>query len=345
MQVLSDIGFVMLMFLVGTKLPVRDANLRLGLKRGIKAALASFALAIPVALFMAHFTSISHVGLWILLAAASSTAAVMPMVQEQRLQGSVVLTTTAWVAMADISTVALLPLILTPDKLWSVLLGAVAVVVTAICAFAAYYWFKNSEIGTHYRELSKQRGWALDLRLSLLILFGLVTLAQAFGTNAAMIPGFAAGGVCVFIGQPRRFAKQLIGLAEGFLVPVFFIDLGARLDFTALFGNWQYLLLTGAIVTASLAVHLAAAKFSRLPVASGLMATAIQGLPIALVSLGLRDGFLVAGQGAAIILGALITIAIASFGTMQLAKQVPHAEATEVPVAINNPDEEDDDET
>ena len=36
------------------------------------------------------------------------------------------------------------------------------------------------------------------------------------------------------IGEPRRVADQLIGLGEGFFVPLFFVVLGARLDLRAL---------------------------------------------------------------------------------------------------------------
>ena len=77
---------------------------------------------------------------------------------------------------------------------------------------------------------SQQRGWALDLRLSLLVLFGLAALATKFGTSI-LIAGFAAGMIVALAGEPRRLTQQLVGLAEGFFVPFFFVTLGAKLNF------------------------------------------------------------------------------------------------------------------
>jgi hypothetical protein len=82
-------------------------------------------------------------------------------------------------------------------------------------------------------------------------------------------------------------------------------------------------MLAGSIVVASLAVHLIVAKAMSLPYASGLMAASQQGLPIALVSIGLSEGTLSAGQGAAIIAAAMMLLATASLGTNRLARLVP----------------------
>ena len=45
-----------------------------------------------------------------------------------------------------------------------------------------------------------------------------------------MLAGFAFGLVVAAIGEPRRLAKQLFALTEGFLGPLFFVWLGASLD-------------------------------------------------------------------------------------------------------------------
>ena len=75
--------------------------------------------------------------------------------------------------------------------------------------------------------------WAFDLRLSLLVLFTLAWIAERFDTSA-LLAGFAAGVMVSFLGEPRRVADQLIGLGEGFFVPLFFVVLGARIDLRAL---------------------------------------------------------------------------------------------------------------
>ena len=83
------------------------------------------------------------------------------------------------------------------------------------------------------RHASHHRDWALDLRISLLVLFTLAWIAESFDTSV-LLAGFAAGVMVSLIGEPRRVADQLIGLGEGFFVPLFFVVLGARLDLRAL---------------------------------------------------------------------------------------------------------------
>jgi Kef-type K+ transport system membrane component KefB len=49
-----------------------------------------------------------------------------------------------------------------------------------------------------------------------------------------MIAGFAAGLVVAVEGGPHRLSDQVSGVANGFLVPVFFVVLGASLNARAL---------------------------------------------------------------------------------------------------------------
>ena len=59
------------------------------------------------------------------------------------------------------------------------------------------------------------------------MLFTLAWIAERFDTSA-LLAGFAAGVMVSLLGEPRRVADQLIGLGEGFFVPLFFVVLGAR---------------------------------------------------------------------------------------------------------------------
>jgi len=342
LQFLSSIGFAMLMFLVGTKLPLQKPGLRAVLRHSITATAVAFGVAALFAIVLARVTSVHSVPMLTLLLACSSSAVVMPMVLERRLEGRLVLLTTTWVVVADITTVVALPLAMYPSKLSSILIGCVVVTAAAIGCLLALKMFRLSEFGAHIRQLSKERGWALDLRLSIAILFALTWLAMNFGASV-LVAGFAAGAVVSAISHPRRFQKQLIGLAEGFFVPLFFVSLGAKLDFTAMLQSWHFVLLAGSIVVASIVVHSIVAKAVSLPWASGLMASSQQGLPVALVSLGLSEGLLKPGEGAAIIAASMCLLAVASIGTNRLAKIVPQAPAQAPPPAPpRNENDEDD---
>ena len=83
------------------------------------------------------------------------------------------------------------------------------------------------------RRLSKRRRWALDLRLSLLVLFALAWIAQKGGTSI-LIAGFAAGLMVALFGGPKRLSTQVRGIAAGFFVPLYFVILGAQLDLAGL---------------------------------------------------------------------------------------------------------------
>src|SRR5262249_26387102 len=155
-----------------------------------------------------HFTGIAA-PIFILLLANSSAAVVMPIVNERKLGGPTVLFTVTWIAVADTITIVALPLAMSTGKTLTVAIGAAIVTGAAVMLFFALKLFRSSKIGDRMRQLSKERRWALDLRMSLAILFTLGALAVKFGTSI-LVAGFAAGAIVSFVGEPRRFTKQLI---------------------------------------------------------------------------------------------------------------------------------------
>ena len=317
---LSSVGFAMLLFVVGTKLPLHDPELRKALRTGLLATALSFAVGLPIAWLLAYCTGISNVGLFLLLCVCSSTSTVMPIISEKKLTGRVIVLTTTWVAIADIATMVVLPLVMqTGASSMQIAFGALVVTAVAVGCLIGLKIFRLSDAGEWYRQLSKKRGWALDLRLSLAILFGLAWLATSFGASV-LVAGFAAGVVVALIGMPKRFNKQLIGLGEGLFIPLFFVCLGAKLDIWDLFNSLNNIVLALLVSIASITVHVVVAKLVRLPWSAGLAASVQMGLPAALVSIGLTHGMLTPGQGAALIGAALCSLAGCSIGTSLLAR-------------------------
>lgn len=317
---LSSVGFAMLLFVVGTKLPFHDPELRKALRTGFFATAMSFVVGLPIAWLLATYSSVHNLGLFMLLCVCSSTSTVMPMLNERKLTGRLVVLTTTWIAIADIATMMLLPLVMqTGASSIQIAIGAVIVTAVAVGCLIALKVFRLSDAGEHYRALSKKRGWALDLRLSFAVLFGLAWLATSFG-GSVLIAGFAAGAVVALIGMPKRFNKQLIGVGEGLFIPLFFVCLGAKLDIWEMFYSWGNVVLMLVVSVATLLVHVVVAKIVRLPAASGMAASVQMGLPAALVSLGLSNGLLTAGQGAALIGSALLTLVFCAVGTALMAR-------------------------
>ncbi len=163
------------------------------------------------------------------------------------------------------------------------------------------------------RARSKQRRWALDLRLSLAALFLLAWIAESVGTSV-LIAGFAAGVMVAILGGPKRLSTQVRGVADGFFVPLYFVVLGARLDVAGLFGNASMLALAGALIALNVAIRLVAAALTRLPPAGALAASAQLGVPAAVASLGLAERILTPVTATAIVASALGSLAVTTIG-------------------------------
>lgn len=318
---LSAVGFAMLMFVVGTRLPLRDQHLRTAVGMGVVGSALSFAVAVPAAWLIADASGVDHVAIFITLLATASAAVVMPIAAEHGLVVGPMLPVLAWITVLDIVSIVALPLALEPDQAARTTAGAVVVMATAVAAFVALRRLRQHPAGKALRRASKARGWALDLRLSLLVLFGLSALAVKFSTSV-LIAGFGAGVIVSLAGEPKRLARQLVGLAEGFFVPLFFVTLGARLDFRALAGSSSNLELAGLLLLGVLTCHMIVARALRMPIGAGLLGTAQLGLPAGVVTLGLADGVLTSAQAAAIVAAALATLATSSLGAALLVRRL-----------------------
>jgi Kef-type K+ transport system membrane component KefB len=220
----------------------------------------------------------------------------------------------AWATVADVATIVAVPLVLNPSKALRAGLGALAVAAGAVVVLVLARLLERSPSVQALRGDSGRKLWALDLRVALAALFALCALAQLVGTSI-LIAGFAAGLIVAFEGGPQRLSDQVSGVAGGFLVPVFFVVLGASLFVRALVQSAHDIELAGALIVGMIAVHVVAAKLIRAPTWTGLIVTAQLGVPAAVVKLGLSQGLLRGGQGAAIILGALVSLGVCATGT------------------------------
>ena len=320
---LGDVGFAMLMFAAGIHVPVRNRALLGDVRRAALAAVIVALLAVVGGVALIALPGVSHPAVYALLLATGSAAIALPMLDEAGLlTWPPGLTAIAQVTIADVVTIAALPLVLQPGKAARSVLGIVVIVICAVgLTLLAELAARRGEV-RRLRKLSKKRAWALDLRLSLLILFLLAWLATRIGTSI-LIAGFSVGLSAAWLGGPKRFSRQVVGIAQGFFVPLFFVVLGARLDLRALVNDPTLIGLAAAIAALNLAVHLGAARATKQPLGAGFVATAQLGVPAAVVTLGLSEGIITAGQGAAIIAAALASLGLAAAGTSMLGRDRP----------------------
>ena len=323
---LAAIGFALLMFIVGTNLPMRDRRMIAAARRALLPTAVTLAGAAVVAPLVAWLGGVHKLAMVAVLVAASSAAVALPIVQAEREEDpsgdSEMLCTLAWISIVDVITVLALPLVLSTGSVWRALAGSIVVIATAGAVGLVAARSANLDPVVRLRDASHTRNWALDLRISLLVLFTLAWIAEKFDTTV-LIAGFAAGATVAALGEPRRVAQQLLGLGEGFFVPLFFVVLGSQLDLRALVHSGSDIKLLVLLTVAAVAVHVLAAIVTRLPVAHGLLASAQLGVPSAVAAIGLSSGTLRPSQAAAIIGAAALSLAVAAAGAAIMAPAPP----------------------
>jgi Kef-type K+ transport system membrane component KefB len=317
----SVLGFAMLMLEAGNEVDLGSKELRGGAARGAMSLLITLALSLPVGLAVGAFFPTGHSALLVVLLAGSSAAVAFPTIRERGLSGPAIAILITWITLADALTAVLMPLTLSAASRIPLALAGdgLIIAVAAASIMIARRMFRTSLADEVKRE-SKHRHWALQLRLSVLLLLALAAIAEGTGASL-LVAGFAAGIVLRRFNEPHRLAQQLTGLASGFFVPAFFVLLGASLDLSALVHSPSAIGLALAMAVGATAVHVVASLVSgkerRLPV--GLLASAQLGLPAAAASLGLTSGTIGPAVAAAIVAGGVLTLIPTSAGARLLA--------------------------
>jgi len=303
--VLANVGFALVMFVVGSHVPVRDLTVRRALGRGLVGAVLVGVIAAVAATALAELFGTGHAALYGVVIASSSAALVLPIVGSLKLGNTAQLI--AQVAMADAACIIALPLAIDPARAVTTALGALAVIASAAILFLVLRGFNRTGLNKRAHHLSERRKFALELRLNLLLLFSLAALAQ-FTHVSVLLAGFALGLVVAAIGEPRRLARQLFGITEGFFGPLFFVWLGASISLSVLGRHPGMILLGACLGAAAILSHLVARLVSQ-PLLLGVVAAGQLGVPIAAAALGTQLHLLQPGEDAALLLGALLTIA------------------------------------
>jgi Kef-type K+ transport system membrane component KefB len=336
MPVFYGLGFGLLMVTAGQHVGVASPRFRASLATAVRLVLVVALAAAPIGVAIAAIVGSVPPALVAIMLMGSSAAVVMPIVDEHRLSGSSIIALTGWVGIADGLTVIAMPLALTgAARLVPALLGDLGIIALAGTVLWVVARFEDRRAAKDLVDRSRQRGWALQLRMSLLTLVVLAAIAEATGASL-LVAGFATGIILARVAPSDRLALQLTGVANGFFVPAFFVLLGATLDLRALLGSPTAIGLALLMGLGSVSVHLVAALVAAPSgrVALGLAASAQLGLPAAAAALGLQAGALSPAFAAAFVAGGCITILPATIGGDLLARRFGGlAHAADGPVA------------
>ena len=313
---LAAAGFALVMLAAGSHVPVNDQHLIPSLRAGAGLAIVCGVAALPMGYLVARLSNTHHGLLYAVLIASSSAALVLPVLEQSRSTSSTTLSTVAQVAIADTVCIVALPLAEQPSKAGHAALGALAVLGVAAMIYLIAREFSRRGWIARLHRLSKERNFGLELRYNLIIVFGLAGLAASVGVSV-MLAGFASGIVLAARGEPRRLARQLFALTDGFLAPVFFVWLGASIDLRSLSGHPRMLGLAGLLSVATIVAH-STAKALGQPWSLALMSGAQLGVPVAAATIGAKAHLLVPGEGGAILLAGLVSVGVTNVASRRL---------------------------
>jgi Kef-type K+ transport system membrane component KefB len=318
---LGNAGFVLVMFVAGTHVPVRDERLRRALSTGLVRAAASGVAAVVLGYGMAQFVGITHALLYAVVMASSSAALVLPIVASLDLAGPSLVDLLPQVAVADASCIVLLPLAIDPAHVGRAALGTAVVLVAGGAFFVLLRGIERSGLRERVHRVSEERQFAVELRISLAAMFAFAALAVSVHVSL-MLAGFVAGLAVSAVGEPRRVAKQLFAVTEGFFGPLFFVWLGAGLQLRDLAHHPSMIVLGSCLGAGATLAHLVPLAL-RQPAPYALLATAQLGVPVAATTIGSQLGVLRPGEGGALILGALVTLVVTIAGGSWAARTTP----------------------
>jgi Kef-type K+ transport system membrane component KefB len=324
LSLLYSLGFAMLMFTVGMHVPLHDRRLRSALGSGARAAAAAVPLALAAGL-ACHAAGGGPTLVYAVVIASSSAAVALPIIDESGLSTPPVLAAVSWITIADVLATLAIPLALTPSRAGHAALGALIVAALAAAAWLAVDRLRHLAFVRRAREEGKHRGWAIDLRLAVIALVGLGYVAQKVGASL-LVAGFGIGLLVAAIGGPKRLSKEVLGLGQGFFIPVFFVLLGAKLDLRALANSDKAIVLAVLLSALTVVVHVLAAISIRAPKAVGLLASAQMGVPAAVIALGLQARTIQQAQASAIFCAALFSIGASAAGAALLRRAAGSAD-------------------
>lgn len=318
---LAEIGFGLTMVVVGSQVPLRDPDVRAAFARGALGAAAVGAASAVLAAVLALVSHSGHGLLYGVLLASSSAALVLPMLQSVGVGRRSAPQLVAQIAVADVVCVVLLPLVIEPARALTAGIGLVIIAAITVGLGLVMIRFEGSGRRRRLHAYSERRRFALELRVSLLVLFSFAAIAQ-FAHLSILIAGFALGLLLSAVGEPHRLARQLFGMTEGFFGPLFFVWLGASLDLREL-GTHPGMILVGLALGAGAVLAHLASRFAGLPWAQAVASAGQLGVPVAAVTLGLQTRTLAPGEGGAILLGALVSVATSAISVAAVARREP----------------------
>lgn len=258
LELLSMLGLIYLMFLSGLEIDFSQFRRKRKSKRmngrspnPLLAACIAFigilAVSYGLGVGLTALGFISEPMLMTIMIATISLGVVVPVLKEQKLIGSPFGQTILLITViADFVTMMMLAVYI---SMRSQSLGSMALLLVFFVAVAlVYVGIKRFMKGKLAQALIKGTS-QIGTRgvFALILLF--VVLSETLGVES-ILGAFLAGVILSLLAVDKSFTHQLESFGYGFLIPIFFVMVGVKLDLWELLGNWQIALFLPVLLLA-----------------------------------------------------------------------------------------------
>jgi Kef-type K+ transport system membrane component KefB len=345
-QILALIGLAFLLFLSGLEIDAHRLRGRL-LRLALLGYLITLALGVPIGL---GFHAIGWVRSPLLLAialSATSLGLIVPVLKDARQsEGEVGQTAIVAATVADFSAILLLSLFFsasggsTGSRLVLVIAFAVLVGITGIVVSRAGRSMRLGAVLLRLQDTTAE----IRVRFAVVLLIAFTALAERFGLES-ILGAFLAGVVVSIVDRDSashpRFRTKLEAIGFGFLIPVFFISSGIRLDLKGLLDNPSALLRVPIFLLALLLVRGIPALLyvrglgRRSAIAAGLLQATSLPFIVTATQIGVQLGRISPVTAAALVFAGLLSVLIFPVTALTLLRRsdrAPVGEADRQPV-------------
>ncbi|MCG7844826.1 MAG: cation:proton antiporter [Methanomassiliicoccales archaeon] len=248
-EVLAGIGFIFLMFLSG--LEIDFGKLERGGRMTLIKALIMLLMTMVLTYGLISLVD-SLIGFDIdpfymaLILSTTSVAVVLSIVREMRISrtapGQLIMVSALVADIVTMIVIAAYTINIQVTESNDFFYGVEAMIIVALIVLFFYLTFKLGSMAMWRYPEVMQKFFKLDdphelgVRGSLAIIFIFVALSTVIESEAlAVLGAFLAGAVISLLFQEgAMLGKKLFGVGYGFLVPIFFINIGISFDFEAI---------------------------------------------------------------------------------------------------------------
>jgi len=336
-QILALFGLAFLLFLAGLEIDVRRLRGTV-LRLALLGYVVTLVLGIGIGFGFGAAGWVKQPLLLAIALSATSLGLVVPVLKDAgQVDGEVGQSAIANATIADFAAIVLLSLFFSTSGGST---GVKLVLLVAFVAVVAATWFAVRTAGRSMRlgevVVRLQDTTAeIRVRFAVVLLVAFTALAERFGLES-ILGAFLAGAVVSLVDRDSRshphFRLKLEAIGYGFVIPVFFVSSGVKLDLSGLLSHPTALLRVPLFLVALLVVRGVPALLAlrtngfRATTAIGLLQATSLPFIVTATQIGMTLGKISTVTGAALIFAGLLSVLLFPVGALALLRRSGRSE-------------------